>query len=167
MTDDQYLDQLADIERKNRIHLENWWAAIGQEPHYPAASDTVVRLLRAMQYRADNDTLLQFVNEQIIPPVARENGRLSWNATNIVTLGCALEARRSWQPFSQLHAHKFTLAEKLAQIAEHEGEEAFYDLSEFDVEGLLGIIISVSNDPGAVQFATEALRIKLKREGVL
>lgn len=160
-------DQLEQLELLNRERLEGWWDAIGQAPAYPTQSDTVVRLLRAMGYAADNDRLIQFVNDLLIPPVPRQAGKLAWNATSIVALACAMEARRLWQPFSKIHGHKFTLAEKLCQVAQHDGTEPFNDLAQFDIEGLLASAITVAHDPGAVQFVIEALRTKLKNEGIL
>jgi hypothetical protein len=165
MTDEFELDQLTNIETRNRERLATWFDAIGREPVYPATSDTVVRLLRVAQYATSNDILLQAVNEMWIPPVAREAGRLAWSATDIVALSCALEARRMWQPCSPLHSHKLTMAEKLRELSEN--GEAINDLHKFDFDALLAILIQVSGDSSAVICMAEALRQKLKSEGVL
>lgn len=158
-------DQLTNIETRNRERLAGWFDAIGQEARYPATSDTVVRLCRVAQYAASNDILLEAVNNQWIPPVAREAGRLAWSATDIVALSCALEARRMWQPFSQLHGHKLTMPEKLRELSEN--GEAINDLHKFDLDALLAILIQVSGDSSAVVCMAEAIRQKLKEEGIL
>jgi hypothetical protein len=99
---------------------------------------------------------LGYVTDGIIPPVEREAGRLRWSATTIVAAACVLDARRRWKPFSKIHGHKMTWPEKLVQLAEHGGQQAFSDLHCFDVEQLLAGIVAVAHDPGAV--ATMTLR---------
>src|SRR5262245_31840960 len=102
-------EQLAALEETNRARLEGWWGLLGEPPGYPADTETVVRLLTAVEYDVSPDTLLGYLNDQSIPPVGRIAGRLSWSAVNIVTAACALEARRRWKPFSTIHAAKFSM----------------------------------------------------------
>jgi hypothetical protein len=160
-------DQIAAIDEINRGRLQGWWDLAGEEPHYPIGTADVVRLMQRVDYLVDNDTLVAWVNEKVIPPVPRQNGRLAWHATNIVAATSAAEARRKWKAFSTVHGHKLTMIEKINQIAAHRGEAAFADLAEFDIEGLLGVLVQVSCDQGAVQIMAEALRTKLQGMGVL
>lgn len=160
-------DQLAALEELNRQRCRGWWDALGEEPYYPVDSATVCRLLQTVDYLVDHDWLLAAVNERMVPPVPRINGKLAWDATAIVTLTCAAEARRRWKPMSQIHAHKLSLAEKLIQLCEAEGSEAYNDLHRYDLEGLLGILHQVAGDRGAVCVIAEGIRLKLQREGKL
>src|SRR5262245_48008307 len=159
--------QLAVLEDKNRERIAGWFDLAGIEAAYPVASDTVVKLLRAIEYLCDNDTLLAYLNDEIIPPVPRQNGRLVWSATNVVSLAAALEARRKWQPFSTLHAVKFSMIERLQHIYDAQGGSAFSDLAAFDIDALLGLLHQAGGDRGAVAVLAEALREKLKGAGVL
>ena len=139
-------------------------------PSYPADTATVVRLLSAVEYDVTADTLLGYLTEKSIPPVQRLNGRLAWSATNITTAACALEARRKWKPFSTLHGHKKTMIERLQEIYAREGTNggtAFSDLADFDYDALLALLIQAGGDAGAVSCLAEALRQKLKQQGVL
>lgn len=152
-----------------RQRLAGWWAAMGVvEPEYPADTATVVRLVQAAEYACDHDTVLAYLNGGVIPPVPEgDNGGHAWNATHIVTLACALEMRRKWKPFSQLHAAKFTATEKLMHVCEHGGESAFTDLAQYDIDALLALLVQTAGNVGLVQTLVEALRHKMKLEGVL
>lgn len=158
---------LAAVEETNRERLLGWWDLISTEPSYPVPSTTVVKLLQAVEYRCDNDTLLGAVADGWIPPVPRQAGRMTWDATSIVALSCALEARRLWQPFSKIHGHKFSFAEKCVQLCNRDGGQPFDDLHQYDFAGLLGILHQVSGDPAAVQVMAEAIRHKLQSEGIV
>lgn len=159
--------EIDSTESMNRQRVAGWWDVLGEPPQYPVSTDVVGRLLRAVEYQADNDRVLQAVNEEWFPPVERHAGRLAWTATNIVTLASALEARRMWKPGSKIHLHKFSAAERIRHLCESEGSEFLDDLHEFDLEGLLGMLVQVSREAGAVEIMAEAIREKLKREGVL
>jgi hypothetical protein len=160
-------EQLEALEETNRARLSGWWDLAGLEPAYPADTETVVKLLTAVEYLCEPDVLLGYLNEQAIPPVGRVAGRLSWSATNVVTAACALEARRRWKPFSTIHAAKFSMIEKLQQIYEAKGGTAFSDLADFDLEALLGLLHQAGGDRGATSVVAEAIRQKLKGLGVL
>ena len=161
------ITNITDAEALNRQRIAGWWDLLGEPPAYPVSTDVVGRLLRAVEYLADNDRVLQAVNEEWFPPPERVAGRFAWTATNIVTLGSALEARRLWKPGSKIHLHKFSAAERIRHLCEADGGEFLNDLHEFDIEGLLGMLVQVSRDSGAVEVLAEAIREKLKREGVL
>jgi hypothetical protein len=160
-------DQLAAAEETNQRRIEGWWHLAGEEPRYPLGTADVAKLLQRVDYLVDSDLLLAWANEGVIPPVPLQSGRPAWNATSIVTAAAAAEARRKWKPFSTIHGHKLTMIEKIHQIAEHQGGSAFNDLAAFDIEGLLGILVDVSCDRGAVQVMAEAIRTKLKEQGVI
>jgi hypothetical protein len=164
---DPQSETLADLERQNQERIAGWWDLVGQAAAYPVGSDTVVKLLRAVEYACDNDKLLQAVNDGWIPPVARQAGRLAWSASSTVSLACALEARRAWLPFSKIHGHKLTLAEKLVQLNENDGQAAIPDLAEFDIAGLLGLLVAIADDGGAVRAVAEAIRQRLRMDGVV
>lgn len=155
------------LEDRNRDRISGWWDLLGLDPEYPAATDTVVKLLRAVEYAVDPDWVLAAISGGWIPPVGRIAGRLSWHATDVVSLSCAAEARRKWIPHSKIHGHKQTLAERLHDLCLAEGQSAFKDLDQFDFEGLLGLLVQVSGDRGAVECLAAALREKLRLEGVL
>ena len=159
--------QLAAVEEVNRQRLEGWWAMVGEEPHYPIGTAEAAAMLQRADYDLSADTLLAWSNQGVLPPVPLQSGRPAWNATNIVTAAAAAEARRKWKPFSTIHGHKLTMIEKIHQIAEHQGGSAFKDLAAFDIEGLLGVLVDVSCDRGAVQVMAEAIRTKLKEQGVI
>ena len=133
--------EIETAESINRERIAGWWQLLGIEPEYPTDTITACRLCQAVDYRVDPDWVTDAIQSNIIPPVPGMDGRFEWKATNIVTLAAALEARRRWKPFSQIHAHKITRAEMLTQICEGEGASAFSDLDRFDVEGLLGAIV--------------------------
>lgn len=155
-------------EQVARERIAGWWSLLGvTDPQYPTDTATVCRLLQAVEYIVTPDDVLAYVSGGIIPPVPGDGGRHEWNATNIVALAAALELRRRWHPFSRLHGHKMTAVEKVKAICEHRGESAFEDLAQFDLEGLLGMLVQVSHDAGAVQCLAAALREKLAQEAVL
>jgi hypothetical protein len=160
-------NQLATLEEVSRQRLAGWWDAMGEEPHYPCDSATVCRLLQRVDYAVDHDWLLHAIEHKMIPPPPRVAGRLAWDATHIVALAAAAEARRRWVPGSTIHFHKLSLAEKIVQCCREHGGEPFSDLHEFDLEGLLGVLHQIAGDAGAVQCIAEAIREKLKRQGVL
>lgn len=155
-------------EQSARDKIAGWWTLLGvAEPQYPADTATVCKLLQGVDYIVTPDDAIAYVQQNIIPPVPGSNGRHEWNASNIIALASALELRRRWQPFSQLHGHKMTQVEKVKQLCEHRGESAFVDLARFDTDGLLGMLVQVSHDAGAVQCIAAALREKLAQECVL
>lgn len=159
--------ELIAIEEQNRERIAAWWERIGQEPEYPTSTATVAALLSAVDYVCNPDIIVRAITEEWIRSPAKSGGRHHWQASDIVTLASALEYRRMWEPFSQIHGHKLTQIEKLQQVLTYRGEETFTDLAQYDYEGLLGMLHSVAHDVGAVQVMTEAIRHKLKLTGVL
>lgn len=162
-----YDEQLTTVEETSRGHIAGWWNAIGREPDYPCDTATTVKLLRAVDYDVDPDLLLGYLTDDIIPPVPVERGRHQWSATAIVTVACAAEARRRWIAFSQIHSSKTNQAEMLVQLCERQSSDPFTDLARYDIPALLAITAQVSHCKPAVEYMVEALRTKLKLEGVL
>ncbi len=155
------------IEELNRERIRPWWGLVGEEPAYPATTATAAKLLRAVEYSAEPDRLLAAVTEGWFTPPEKDGTRLQWSATDVVAAAVAFEHRRLWVPFSMVHGHKMSLPERIVQACEAKGEEVFDDLSQFDVPALLGMIHSVSHRHDLVCIVTEALRIKLRGEGVI
>lgn len=160
-------EQLAALEETNRQRIAGWFDLAALPAAYPASTETVIKVLQAVEYLVNGDVILGLLNDNAIPPVPRANGRLSWSATNIVTCACALEARRKWKPFSTIHDAKFSMAEKLQAIYESKGSSAFSDLEHFDLDALLAMLIQTGGDAGTVSVLVEALRQKLKSLGAL
>jgi len=159
--------ELSEAEQLNREQLAGWWDLLGRDPEYPASTSTVAELLSAVDYVADPDVVIRAISEGWLPPPPKAAGRHYWRASDIVQLATAMESRRAWKPFSKIHGHKLTQIERLHQVLEHRGQETFNDLAQFDYEGLLGMLHSVASDAGAVQIMTEALRQKLRSEGII
>jgi hypothetical protein len=154
-------------EELNRERILSWWGLMGEEPSYPASTATAAKLLLAVDYVADPDRLLAAMTDGWFPSPEKDGTRLQWAATDIVAAAVAFEHRRLWKPFSMVHGHKLTLPERIVQACEVKGEEVFDDLSQFDVPALLGMLHSVSHRHDLVCIVTEALRIKLRRTGVI
>jgi hypothetical protein len=110
---------------------------------------------------------MRWVADGVIPPPHTVPPKLWWFATDIVHAACAAEARRLWRPFSKIHRHKFTGAEMAKQLAEAHGQPWVKDLSRFDFDGLLGLLIDVAHDRGAVEQMALAIREKLAQAGLL
>lgn len=155
-----------EIEERNQQRLAGWWALLGAEPEYPVPTSRVLELLTAVEYAIDNDLVLKAITDGWFMPPQRENSRYAWTATDIAALAAALEGRRLWRPFSQIHGHKRTHVEKLQELLNERGEQTFADLGKFDFAGLLGLLVKVSHDPGAVQVLALAIKTKLESKGI-
>lgn len=160
-------------ELANRDRLAGWWDAAGLEPSYPATTETVRRLLEATEYQSDHDIIWQALNEHWMPGVSGicvAQGRAEWTATDIVALASAFEARRLWKSTSRIHRHKFTVGETMRGMYDEAGgdpDKFIEDLGKFDWQGLLGLLVARSHDPGAVQTLAVAIKEKLRQEAIL
>src|SRR5262245_4782376 len=113
-------EQAEAVESTNRQRLSGWFDLLGVEPHFPLTTDETIQLLRRVEYDCDADLAVQYVSTNTIPPVATENGRMTWSATSVVSFAAALECRRRWLPGS-IHQHKLTAAERIVQLYSAEG----------------------------------------------
>jgi len=93
--------------------------------------------------------------------------RLQWTASDIVNCARAAEARRMWIPFSTLHEHKKTAAERQNAICTLEGGQMFADLPKFDFPALLGMLVEHASQPRVVETLAKAIELRLAAQGAL
>jgi hypothetical protein len=165
--DQSNAEQLEACEDTARGRIAGWWQRAGLEPAYPCDTETVVALLRAVEYRVDGDAILGLITDRAFPEPQRVNGRIAWTAVDVVDLARACEARRMWAPFSRLHHFKFSHAEKIGHLCDHAGGELFNDLDRFDFAGLIGLLVENSHVPQVVEMLALAIKTKMQRSGVL
>lgn len=156
-----------EAERQNQDAVNRFFRQADILPHYPMSLDTGVEVLQAAEYDVSRDYVLQLLEDKVISPFERHNGRMSLNATDVIALATILEARRRWKSFSKLHGHKLNQFEKLTELAGKHGESScFNDLNEWDLGGL----ISLLDEPGCElpirQAIAVALKAKLKTKGI-
>lgn len=151
------------LEETNRGRVQGWFDLAGLEAEFPVTAAVAVQVLRAVDYSIDADRLVMLADRGYIP-VQRDNGRLQFNATSLVAAAANCEARRWWKPFSAIHAHKFSMVEKLAHVQAERGEKAIADLGEYDVDFLLGLLHKVGGDQATTAAVAEAIRLKLREQ---
>jgi hypothetical protein len=150
-------------EALNRERLEDWWERIGEEPAYPASTETVLRLLDAVEYRVSNAVFHDYRTNNLIVCPARPNGCYEWSASEIVSFARALEARRQWKPFSTLHDHKKTEFQRAKEMADKLGVPPMNDIANRSAEDLLLLMVE-SDDRGAREAIYTALQWKREQE---
>jgi hypothetical protein len=152
-------ERFARAEAEFRGRLAGWWERIGIEPHYPCDTATVLKLLAAVEYKADVETVHRYIADGYIVPAKDETGAHAWLAANIVEFATALEKRRMWLPFSALHDHKKSPFERGHEIAQARGlaEGVCRDIDKHTVEDLLLYLKDADTQP-----ARDALYLALK-----
>jgi hypothetical protein len=151
------------LETSARERLAPMWRNAGRkvEVSYPVSTDQVLAMLRACDYRATMEGIVQLVSEGaiLVPVVA---GRPRWAATDVLNLVGHLEHRRAWKWPSRFHAWKFSQLERLQAEAETAGKSTcFDDLHRFDIESLLRLQVEAEK-PSTREALGTVILAKLK-----
>ena len=152
------------LEAQAQERLAEWWRRADRPPFYPASTDDVVELMRALEYEATVKTVVEFIDKGYIPPPVERDGRLKWAAADITAFAVALEFRRRWQKFSPIHNPKKSSSQRGREIAESQGIAAgvFHDLDRFTEEDLLLLMVEADDRNIREAFMTA---LQCKREG--
>ena len=128
-----------ELELVCRQRISLWWIRADLEPSFPIRDGDVAALLQAVEYAIDDESLARFLIAGQFGDVAISESRRWWSGTDVVRLATFLEARRAWQPGSELHRAKKTHYELALEHCRETGEahELFNDLERFDLRSLL------------------------------
>ena len=151
------------VEHLSRQRIAEWWNRAGLSPSFPVSDGDVVRLLQAVEYSIDNESLARFLIAGQFGDVSISEGRRNWSGTDVVRLASFLEARRAWQPGSELHRAKLTSYELALQHHRATGEAhaLFHDLEHFDLRSLL-LLMTESDSRQMREALFVAVQIKLE-----
>lgn len=120
-------------ERQSAELVRRWLDAVGLPPDcWPVDTDDAATILRdGGEYAIDADELRDLGRRGQVPQIE------SWDARDVLTAACALEARRQWRPSPTVHDQKKTdtrlaiescIAAGRAGLADLREQLARYDL---------------------------------------
>jgi hypothetical protein len=142
--------------------IAGWWEHADIHEAYPASTETVVSLLRGLQYEVDEKVAAEFIRKGYITEPPKRGNLHKWRAQDIIGLATALEGRHRWQRGATVHSHKWSAMELRQHAAEAEDRpSAFDDLDHHTCEDLLFLMVT-ADDASVREAIRVALFVKLK-----